>query len=334
MGNLMIHTPTYFDTTRHVEYWQTSNNIRVLSNAYAGSNGGASGTLRFPGVSATGFTAGFNFRWVGSTGGTASIFGLFEGSVLHCDLRFNATTGQWTVTRNATVLLTSTTVLAPDTDYYIEIQFVIHDTTGVAILKIDGSTDSVINSSVLDTRNANTGVANAVEYELHSTGVDTRISHMYLNDNTGGADDTFWGPIVVASQIVSGAGAHAEWTPLSSTNASNVDEAAADGDTTYNATSTLNELDTFAVSSTGYSAGTVKGVEWAAELRRTDASSTARIAPVYRVSGTDYVGSNITHQSDYRIRTERKRLNPDTSAAWTVAQLNSSTEIGYKRTAL
>ena len=155
---------------------------------------------------------------------------------------------------------------------------------------------------------------------------------IYVNDNTGGVDDGFWGPISVVTMRPTAAGDKAQWTPLSSTNVSNVDDTTDDGDTTYNATSTLNQIDSFVMADTGYAAGTVKGVEVVMDARRTDASATARLAPLWRIGSTDYVGSDLIPRSTYLFLRALYRLSPATSAAWTVSELDGA-ELGYKRTA-
>jgi hypothetical protein len=263
-----------------------------------------------------------------------------DGTTAHMELRFNAVAGVFTTTRATTALQTGTTVLIIGTEYYVEWQVVIADATnGVSILKIDGVVDAGINASDLDTRNAGNASADRFILGCGRTSFGYMyIQDIYVNDNSGGADDTFWGPVEVVTLTPSadgggGGGGTNDWTPLSSTNVSNVDDAAADGDTTYNATSTNGDIDTFTMTDTGFASGTVKGVEWVGELRRVDASSTARVAPVLRISGANYVGADITPRTSYLFANERWRLQPvGGTPAWDVSTLDAI-EVGYKRTA-
>lgn len=326
MVNRMIHTPSYLATATAGEYWDTFS--AAISGGWYIRNGSGSFTKGF--TAQSGWTIGFKFLYTGAGTSTAIIVQLISAGTLHCDLRFNQTTGCFLVTRNGTTLLTSTTALAANAEYYVEIQFVVAD-TGTAILKIDGTTDSVINSTSVDTRNGALASADTVSF-FGTNALAPQIKDIYINDNSGGVDDTFWGPIAVGTLTVTGAGNSAQWTPLSSTNASNVDETAMDGDTTYNGTTTNGHVDTFAASNTGYSSGTVKGVEWAAEMKRDNVTATSRVARVYRISGTDYVGSDLSLLTTYRVLRELTRVSPATSSAWTVSELDGM-EIGYKRTA-
>lgn len=329
MVNRMLHTPSYMNTAAgRSEYWTTATGVASNGLAYYTRDV----LIKVFDTTATGYTIGFAFTRGAGTNTNSEIAGVFEnaGALAHCDLRFNQTTGVFFVTRNGTVLLTSTAPLTVGVEYYVEIQFVVHDTTGVAILKIDGVTDSVINSAVLDTRNGGTGSCNAVQF-FGTNAIQPSLKDIYINDNTGGVDDTFFGPILFASMVMQSDDG-VQWTPLSSTNASNVDEATADGDTTYNATSTNGHVDTFNASDTGYASGTVLGIEWAAEVRRVEPSATARVAPAYKIGGTTYIGSDIVPRMGYRIETERKRVSPATGVAWTLAELDGM-KPGIKRTA-
>lgn len=327
MVNRMIHTPSYLATATAGEYWTHSAAV-ITAGWYTNVSGNRAFDMTLDAQS--GWTIGFRMSYAG-TNTSWQLVQLFDGTTLHCDLRINQTTGLLFVTRNGTTIATGTTALASATEYYIEVQFVIADSpSGTAIVKIDGVTDPGINSTSLDTRNAGNASANVVSF-FGTNAAGAQIKDIYINDNAGGVDDTFWGPIAVATLTATGAGNSATWDPLSSTNVSNVDESAMDGDTSYNSTSTNSETDSFVASNTGYASGTVKGVEWAAEMRRLDASGTARVARVYRISSTDYVGSDLVLQTSYRVVTERTRVSPATTSAWTVSELDGM-EIGYRRT--
>jgi hypothetical protein len=340
MVNRVIHTPSFFTSDAAMnEYWsggQSRTEIGVTNGWYNCGSAASAGTLTMLlSGSQTGVTAGFKFHYLNAAGSGQVVFRVDDpGGNSHCDLRINGVTGIWTVTRNGTLLLTSTTPLALNAEVYVEIQFVVADSGGVAILKVDGVTDSVINSSALDTRNAGSGTIGSVAVVLNTpTGCRNEVRDLYVNDNTGGVDDTFWGPIVVTTQVVIGAGTHADHTPSAGSNYQNVDDAEPDGDSTYNSTATLNAIDTFAMSDNGYSAGTVKGVEVVLEQRKTDSSAATRVAPVFRISGTDYVASDISPSTTMRLDRVQVRLSPATAAAWTVGELDGM-EAGYKRTAL
>jgi len=341
MANRMIHTPTFLATARIGEYWFTvSSTIAVSSDWYVAGSNTLSADLSRVFDSQAGWTIGFKFKYTIAGTPLTPLVQWIDGTTAHMELRLNATTGIFTTTRNGTLVQTGTTVLTMNTEYYVEWRVVIADATnGVSILHVDGVPDGGINASNLDTRNAGNASADRVVLSCYRYTVgDIRFKDIYINDNSGGVDDTFWGPIEVATLVPSadgsgGGGGTNDWAPLSSTNVSNVDDAAADGDTSYNATSTNGDIDTFTMTDTGFASGTVKGVEWVGELRRVDASSTARVAPVLRISGTNYVGTDITPRTTYLMPSERWRLQPvGGTPAWDVSTLDAI-EVGYKRTA-
>ena len=330
MANRMIHTPSYLATADIAKKWTSASNTFVTSGWYApGSSAGNSSFIQtFDAQS--GWTVGFLFRHENAgDSGFRQVIIFQSGSTNHVDFRHQGTTGLFEATRNGTVLAVGTTPLTESAEYYIEVQVTIADSGGTAILKVNGVTD--INYSG-DTKNGTSTTADNIEFSCYRTGSGSKyLKDIYVNDNSGGVDDTFWGPIVVPTLTVSSDGATTAWTPLSSTNASNVDDATPDDDTSYNSTTSSGDTDTFVMTNTGYSAGTVKGVEWASDLELTTVSGTATVAPVYRISSTDYVRTDISPTTSYLIETQRERLSPATASAWTLSELDGM-EAGYKRT--
>lgn len=331
MVNRMIHTPSFLSNSAIQEYWSsTTSPVGIAAGGwYFGVGGTNTYSMYFD--SQTGWTIGWRMKWTGPAGGTTTLLELADiNGVQHCTLRLAAATGIIDFTRAGTQLLASSTPLSMNVEYYLELQVTIADSGGVAIFKVDGVTDSVINSSSLDTRNG--GLASAARVTFYAQGnAAVYLKDIYINDNSGGVDDTFWGPITVMTTQPIGAGI-SSWTPSAGSNYQNVDDATTDGDSTYNETSTNGHVDTYAMSNSTYSAGTIKGVEWAAEHKRTEASASARLAPVLRIGGTDYVGSDFQPRMTYRFSTQRYRVNPATSSAWTFSDIDGM-EAGIKRTA-
>jgi hypothetical protein len=326
MANLMIHTPSILVASESEKYWNAVSGQRGITNGWYGKGVVGSTFSKYINP-VSGVTVGCLFK---NDVSTPTLVALSESGTNHCDLRFSAATGKFTVTRNGTLLATGNTVLSPRTEYYVEIQFVISDTVGTAILHIDGVLDTGINATNLDTRNGATGVCNAISFQ----GLDTeQFKDIYINDNTGGVDDGFWGPISIVTMRPEGAGNKSQWTPSAGSNYQNVDDTTTNSDTDYNATSTNGNIDTYAMSDTGYASGTVLGVEWVADVRKADPSATARVAPVLRIGGTDYVGSDINPTTTYLLQNQRFRLQPVAGTpAWDVATLDAM-EVGIKRTA-
>ena len=232
----------------------------------------------------------------------------------------------------AALLATSTFAFTAGVGVYLEFKATISDTVGEVVLKVNGSTDATLNTSSLDTRNGG-AAATAAQIELFS-GTDQTfnidIDDWYINDATGGVDDTFWGDVRIIAKSVDGAGNSAQFTPSTGSNWQNVDDATPDGDTTYNESSTVNHIDSMTTAALGVT-GTVKGVNLLVYARKTDAG-VGTLAPLWRISGTDYPGTGVALPTDYAYVSQLYRVSPATSSAFTTSEIDGA-EIGYKRTA-
>src|SRR5215831_15238224 len=102
-------------------------------------------------------TVGFAFRtdWATLTGDT--ICGFQDAGNPQCDLRLDATgAGLFVVTRNGTVLATSSTALSPSTWYYLEFQVTI-GSSAPYVVRLNGSN---IISGTGNTQNTSNASAN------------------------------------------------------------------------------------------------------------------------------------------------------------------------------
>ncbi len=264
--------------------------------------------------------------------GSASyaILSFFDGGTRHTDLRFNSGTGQITATRNGTLLGTCSGTYTSGVWYYLEAKVKIDDTTGTVDVRINGS--SVLALTGQDTRNG--GNATSDQVILGATGLggswSVREDDWYINDLSGSAHNGFEGDSRIISLRPSGAGNYAQFTPSTGSNYQNVDERAVNNDTDYNASGTLNQIDSFAIDDVPTilpAPSVVQLNPWAKE----DAAGTRSIAPLWRIGGADYVGSNDALTTAYQAFWQVYETNPATGLPWTVADINAA-EAGYKLT--
>ena len=123
-----------------------------------------------------------------------------------------------------------------------------------------------------------------------------------------------------------GVGNSAEWVGNYTENFLNVAETLADGDATFNQSSTPGDIDLF--EHNNVPAGTVHAVQHVLEARDVSASRTIR--PVTRIGGTNYNGTTTpTLTGTYAFYLDPKTLSPDTSAQWDDAEVNAA-EFGYE----
>ena len=264
-------------------------------------------------------TMGVDFARINDTGGTT-----------HLIYSISAT-GIISVTRNSVSLTgaTGTTNLTTGIWYYLEFEQIISDTVGEIHCYLDGIQE-FSTASNLDTQNGGTGIINAFTPTSNNNRT-IQVDDIYIRSATAGETQktSFLGDVRVSGLLPTGAGNSAQFTPSAGSNYQNVDDTAADGDSTYNESSTLNHIDSFVFADLP-STGTVYAVQSQVMARKTDAG-TRSVASVYRISSTNYVGIDNTLSVDYNYEIDLKELSPATAAAWTVSEINSA-EFGYKLT--
>ena len=267
-------------------------------------------------------TLGTYFR-TGSFTQVSTIISALDAGAVQLDVRYT-TGGLITVTRNGTVLFTSTNALAINTPYHIEFLFTIDQTTGTYEVKVDGSSVGwVPQQTAADTANT----ANEYFNEIRVHGFDDngsgsgnhRYSHLYLLEGLNSV-----GPSVGRIMAPVGAGTNAAWTPNYASNWANV--VSADGDYTFNQSATAAQQDSHSL--TDAPSNTVHGVQAVLQVRQ-DAGSGHTVRAFLRIAGTNYFGAAKATGATYGMLLWVWTLNPATAAAWTTADL-AGVELGYE----
>jgi len=281
---------------------------------------------------------GFSYRPNTLPASSQVIVAFFDSAVNHVTFNLKAD-GTIEVRRGTvagTVLATSTAVLSAATTYYLEFKVTIDDSVGVAQLRVNGVLDATLDFAG-DTRNAGNASANQIQYQQQASSARTvDQDDLYILDGTTGDADQpnndFLNDVRVEALLPSGAGTTTQWTPSAGSNYQNVDDAAPNGDTDYNSTATVNNEDTFAMGNLATATGVVQGCELINYARKTDAGS-AVLAPVLRISGVDYVGSDDALGTGYTYQSDQVYdVSPATGIPFTIAEINAI-EAGYKKTA-
>lgn len=253
---------------------------------------------------------------------TVTVLQLMDGATVHIDIRLTAT-GTLEITRNGTVLATSTAALLGGIWYHLQVKVTIHDSTGAYEVRLDGA--NILSASGVDTRNA--GNASVDRIQFRGTGVGLTYDDIAILDTTGSLNNDFPGEGKISILMPTGAGNYTQFTPSAGSNWQNVDDAAPNNDTDYNSSSTANQIDTFNRTSIAVT-GAILAVKHTTTHRKDDVG-TREIAQVCRSGTTDYVGSTKTCLSTYKPDSSIREVDPDTSAAWTESGLNAA-EFGYK----
>lgn len=260
------------------------------------------------------------------TNGVNPFFRLAEGTTTHVDLRMNASQ-ILTATRNGTLLGTGSTAINPATNYLVAGKVVIHDSAGSVEVWVNGVQE--INVSGIDTRNGGTGVVD--RFRMTQLAGNTDFSELYIFDAAGAKNNTLVTDWRIYPRRGSAAGNYAQWTPLASTNVSNIDDTQGnDGDTSYNASSTAGQIDTFQFDAVPWTSGTIRAIMHRIVARKDDAGART-IRPKQRQSSTDYSGTTVPVTTAYAHYREIVETNPDTTADYTTAEMRATNpEFGYE----
>lgn len=266
-------------------------------------------------------TVGFGVMFTTISTTSQTFFQLMDGSSVQLQLVRDGTTGNISLQRNTTTLATGSTVIGVGNWYFIELTAVINDSTGSYELRINGTTE--FSGSSQDTKNTANAYTNGVRLNRSGSGSPyPNFDDLYIRN-----DSTFLGDVQVETLNVS-ANSSVAWTPLSSTNASNVDEATPDGDTSYNSTTSTATTDLFTVTSLSNTPANIYGVKIAAALRNDDAGSQT-VRTKMKNGTTTSNGSSHAVGASYIMYEDVYTTNPDTSAAFTASDI-SSLLIGYE----
>ena len=224
--------------------------------------------------------------------------------------------------RNSTLIATGGSV-SSNVWYYIEVYWNIHASTGTCTIKRDGATEISFTGNTY----AGTGGTYVNTFGISSgdyNGATTYYDDMYISNSE------FLGNFRTVRLTPNAAGDTTQWTPNAGLNYAAVDDTATDGDSTYVATSTDNNIDLYNLTSPTHGGTTIVGVFVRYDYRR-EVSDT-NFAPVFKTSGgTAQVGTTIPVTSgSYAAKDVLQTTNPETAVAWTQGDIDGL-QIGMKK---
>lgn len=264
--------------------------------------------------------------------GAFALLGVLDAAAAQCDVRLKAD-GTLQITRNGTVLGTTAFALSLGVFCYVEFKVLISDTVGTAEVKVDGSSKLALTSQ--DTKSTANATANQI-YLGDPLGVSNSCSvdfdDLYVCDAAGSTNNTYLGDSRVDACLPSGNGNSSGLTGSDGNSTDNYllvdDPSAPDDDTTYVEHATVSTKDTYAITDITHTPSSIFGVQICANAKKDDAG-TRSIATVTRSGGTDTDGATQALSTAYLFYREIVEQDPNTSAAWLKAALNSA-EFGIK----
>jgi hypothetical protein len=283
---------------------------------------------------------GFAFKTTTTTLSTnMKIFVLWESTTIQVYIRANSD-GSFSIVRgDGTVLGTSSTGLwTHSTWYYIEWKIKVADSIGSGECNLYLNGTSILSLvAATDTKNSSNAGWDRVSFRYANASGSTHNSQFddfYWCDDTGSSNNTVLGDVRVCCLSPNGNGNSSQFVGSDGNSTNNyqlVDEQQANSDTDYVESSTVGNIDTYTFEDLPATVATIKGVQVTNFQRKTDAG-TRTVANVTRISSTNYVGSDMTLNANYRTQTTLLESSPATGIAWTVSELNAA-EFGPKVTA-
>ncbi len=303
-----------------------------------------------PGAAAAGAFATMALRYTPSTAGNVSFANLWygaldrghvcfvrntDGSISAWKQTYNEDPLQYTTVVGGYLMGTTAAGLVRSGIYAsVELYVLVHPSAGVVKVRVDGAL--VLNLTSQNTQNADAAVNTWSSWWIgHGAAngvVDVDDLMLYDTFNNGDGVVDFLGDKTGECVFVTGAGATSGYTRnTGATNASCVDEAVPDGDTSYNASDTVTEKDTYAHGALTRVSDGIVCVQVAICAKKPTAGTRA-IAGVVRSGGVDYPSAaDLYLSTDYQIRVDPRPLDPDTGIAWVAADVDA-TQIGQVTT--
>jgi len=214
---------------------------------------------------------------------------------------------------------TGTIVLSLSAWYLIEVHVLISD-TGVVEVRLDGILDVSYSG---DTKPGAEATINVCRY----CGDSVQFDDLAMNDTTGAVDNSWCGDGKV---VMLTPNANGDLSQLMGSDADQidnyllVDEFPKDDDTTYVEGSVVDEKDLYNFTDFGLNEQEIKRV-WAEARARDTVADAGLVALALKTYDTEYVGPDVTLFTTFtkQILGTVHTVNPNTSAAWTPAELDA-----------
>ena len=160
--------------------------------------------------------------------------------------------------------------------------------------------------------------------DSNQVGLGIRMDDFHAHDAASSVPNTVLGEGTrIYTKLPNGAGALSQLTPTgASANWQCVDEQIPDDDTTYVLASSFPEQDVYAVGAAGFT-GTVNGIVRRGRIRKDDAGAHTFEEGIGS-SGVYSFGSAVAVPSSYAYTDYFTAIDPNTSAAWTVAAADAA----------
>ena len=263
-------------------------------------------------------------EWTSATPVSQIIFAFKLGSSNQTEFRVDSS-GHPQITQNGTVKGTATVIAPPGWNYWeLDVTFAT-GATGAAQLWMNGV--SILNLTTIITA---TTTAAADTFSFTASGANSDYKDIVMIDATTGGVNSHQGDVTVFVEFPNAAGTNSQWTPLSGTQVSNVQDGInhtgtwPDGDTTYIFDSTAGHISDFGHQTLSLT-GSIVSVVHVTYARKDDAGSRAFRQVCVSGGTTQTNGSDISATNSYLYYVDVLDVDPNTSSAWTLTNYNNAT---------
>jgi hypothetical protein len=213
---------------------------------------------------------------------------------------------------------------------YLEIKVHIDNTNGTWEVHWN---ESSMGSGTGDTQNSATATIGAITFCYSSeTGAgDDYYDDIYICDDSGTVNNNFMGDCRVDAIVPDGAGYSTQWTPSAGSNYQCVDETP-ENTSDYVSATVLDSIDSYTMGNLPAGVtGDICGILLSTYAKRADTGIPTKIKPFVRTNSTDFLGTERELSNVWAAYPEIWEQNPDTAAAWSIAEINAL-ETGVKLT--
>lgn len=225
--------------------------------------------------------------------------------------------------RGSTVIATSTNSILANTVYHAELKVTIHNTTGAYEVRVNGSSVGWIPAATnQNTRNTSNNYANAFQLTGNIAGIQITIDDLYILDTTGAAplNDFINGPRIL-TLFANANGDTISWTPNGAGSNYECIDNNPPSDSVYVSDATPGNRDLYQFTDLAGSSILNAALLIRAQKSDTDVRS---ILPLCKSGGTVYTGSAKTLSTSWLYYVQDYPVDPDTGAAWVLADFNSA----------
>lgn len=284
--------------------------------------GGTTTNATFPNIATVYFGIAVKFNSIPA--GASTFLRFYDGGSIQLNINLNTDGTLYVVRSPSTNLGVGTFQAVGNTWFHLAGKIVIDNTVGSVELRINGSATPDINLSGIDTQATSNAYTN--QMMLLGNNATFAFDDWVIADDTGA--QAFLGDYDIYTIFPDGAGASAQFTPLSGSNWQNVDENPHDGDTSYNESQTVGHKDRFTMGNVPTDTDTIYAVQVGAFAKKTDVAS--RELNVLAYDGTtEGAGSDTALSTSYAWVMGLFEDHPSGAAAWTESEVNSM-EAGYE----